>query len=254
VNGRGFEFLRANGIDVSVGIGRERALRLNRTYFTFKRLRRPFVIMKAATSRDNRVAARPGERTSITSEEAQYHAHTVRAEVDAIAVGSGTVLVDDPHLTARKVHRTRPLTRVLFDRRLRTPPSARVFSTLDAGPVIIVTKPDTIGTDPARARGLEQAGAELAPLPSGNLADALAMLADRQVTSMILEGGVELQKAAWTAGLVDAVHLYVAPLILGPDGVAWFDPGSLAGEGLFDRKTALLGPDIFMEGYVHGID
>ena len=254
VNGQGFEFLRANGIEVNVGIGRERALRLNRAYFTYNRLRRPFVIMKAATSRDNRVAARPGERTTITSEEAQYHAHAIRAEVDAIAVGSGTLLVDDPLLTARKVHRGRPLTRVLFDRRLRTTASARVFSTLNAGPVIIITKPDTIAGDPARARALEQAGAELAPLAGGNLADALAMLADRQITSMVLEGGVALQEAAWKAGVVDAVHVYVAPVTLGPEGVAWLDLAPLALEGLFDRKTTLLGPDTFMEGYVHGID
>ena len=99
VSGRGFEFLRQKGIAVSVGTGRERALRLNRAYFTFKQRRRPFVIMKAATSLDNHVAARPGERTKITSNEAQRHAHSVRAEVDALAVGSGTVLIDDPFLT-----------------------------------------------------------------------------------------------------------------------------------------------------------
>ena len=92
---------------------------LNRPYFTFKTKQRPFVIMKAATSLDNRVAARPGERTRITSEDSLRHAHAVRAEVDAIAVGSGTVLADDPLLTAREVHRRRPLARVLFDRRLR---------------------------------------------------------------------------------------------------------------------------------------
>ena len=124
VSGRGFEFLRQKGIDVSVGAGRERALRLNRAYFTFKTKQRPFVIMKAATSLDNRVAARPGERTPISSDDSLRHAHAVRAEIDAIAVGSGTVLVDDPLLTVREVHRRRPLARVLFDRRLRMPPSA----------------------------------------------------------------------------------------------------------------------------------
>ena len=122
MSGRGFEFLRQKGIEVSVGAGRDRALRLNRAYFTFKTRQRPFVIMKAATSLDNRVAARPGERTQITSEDSLRHAHAVRAEVDAIAVGSGTMLVDDPLLTVREVHRRRPLARVLFDRRLRIRP------------------------------------------------------------------------------------------------------------------------------------
>lgn len=121
VSGRGFDFLRQKGIDVAIGPGRERALRLNRAYFTFKTTGRPFVIMKAATSHDNKVAAGPGQRTQISSDEARRHAHSVRAEVDAIAVGSETVLVDDPALTVRGIHRRRPLTRVLFDRRLRIP-------------------------------------------------------------------------------------------------------------------------------------
>ena len=107
--------------------------------------------MKAATSLDNRVAAKVGERTRISSDDSLRHAHAVRAEIDAIAVGSGTVLADDPLLTAREVHRRRPLTRVLFDRRLRIPPSARVFSTLDAGPVIIVTTPESLESNRDRA-------------------------------------------------------------------------------------------------------
>src|SRR5688500_2697577 len=141
VSGRGFDFLRHKGIEVVVGTGRDRALRLNRPYFTFKTKHRPFVIMKAATSLDNRIAAKAGERTAISSDDSLRHSHAVRAEIDAIAVGSGTILADDPLLTAREIHRRRPLVRVLFDRRLRTPPSARVFSTLDAGPVIIMTTP-----------------------------------------------------------------------------------------------------------------
>src|SRR6185369_15436468 len=108
---------------------------------------RPFVILKAATSLDGRIA-RKGERTALTSAPALRHAHGVRAQVDAIAVGSETVLVDDPLLTAREVYRERPLTRVVFDRRLRIPPTARLMSTLASGPVIIVTS----------SEGLREAG------------------------------------------------------------------------------------------------
>jgi diaminohydroxyphosphoribosylaminopyrimidine deaminase/5-amino-6-(5-phosphoribosylamino)uracil reductase len=254
VSGRGFEFLRRNGIGVSIGAARDRALRLNRAYFTAKRTGRPFVIMKAATSLDNRVAARRMERTVLTSEEAQRHAHAVRAEVDAIAVGSGTMLIDDPLLTARHVHRGRPLTRVIFDRRLRTPPSARVFSTLDAGPVIIMTTPDAIRATPGRARELERIGAELEPLSTGELAEAAARLADREIMSVVLEGGAAIHESAWKAGLVDAVHLYVAPVSLGADGVSWLDVATLSVASLADRGVTPLGPDVFMEGYVHGID
>src|SRR5687767_4544346 len=179
VSGRGFAFLRQAGIEVSIGAGRERALRLNRAYFTFKTLRRPFVLMKAATSLDNRVAVKVGERTRISSDDSLRHAHTVRAEVDAIAVGSGTVLADDPLLTVREVHRRRPLTRVLFDRRLRISPSARVFSTLEAGPIIIMSTPQGIDGNTSRAADLERAGAEVEPINNGSIGDAFHRLGDR---------------------------------------------------------------------------
>jgi diaminohydroxyphosphoribosylaminopyrimidine deaminase/5-amino-6-(5-phosphoribosylamino)uracil reductase len=254
VSGRGFDFLRQNGIDVSVGPGRERALRLNRAYFTFKANGRPFVIMKAATSADNKVAAAAGVRTRISSHESLRHAHAIRAEIDAIALGSETLLIDDPMLTVREIHRPRPLVRVVFDRRLRMRPTARVFSTLDAGPVIIVTTPESIATNPSRARELEQAGAELEPIATGTLAQAFSRLGERQIMSLVLEGGVTLQAAAWKAGLVDAVHLYVAPMTIGDNGVAWIDDATLSMSALADRRSTPLGPDTFMEGYVHRID
>ena len=124
---------------VDVGLGAKTAVALNQPFFTLMREGRPFVVLKAATSLDGRIAEAPGRRTPLTSAAANRHAHRVRAEVDAIGVGVGTVLSDDPALTARGAYRERPLTRVIFDRRLRTPPQARVLSTRDAGPVIIVT-------------------------------------------------------------------------------------------------------------------
>jgi diaminohydroxyphosphoribosylaminopyrimidine deaminase/5-amino-6-(5-phosphoribosylamino)uracil reductase len=254
VAGRGFNFLRQNGIAVEIGVGRDRALRLNRSYFTFITERRPFVIMKAATSLDNRVAARPGERTQLTSEESQRHAHAIRAEIDAIAVGSGTVLIDDPLLTAREVHRARPLTRVLFDRRLRIPATARVFSTLEAGPVIIITTPESIARNPVVVRELEDAGASMEPIEDGDLRQAFKRLAEREITSVLLEGGVKLQRSAWTERLVDAVHLYIAPITIGPAGVAWLGSNTVTVASLTERRMTPCGPDVFMEGYVHGID
>jgi diaminohydroxyphosphoribosylaminopyrimidine deaminase/5-amino-6-(5-phosphoribosylamino)uracil reductase len=254
VSGRGFDFLRRRGIEVAVGTGRERALRLNRAYFTFKTKRRPFVIMKAATSLDNRVAATAGTRTRISSDDSLRHSQAVRAEIDAIAVGSGTVLADDPLLTAREIHRRRPLVRVLFDRRLRTPPSARVFSTLDAGPVIIVTTPESLESNKTRAADLQRAGAEFEPIRDGALPGAFSRLADRQIVSLVLEGGVALQAAAWNAGLVDAVHLYVAPMTLGEEAMSWLETDTVSIASLVDRRVVPLGPDVFMEGYVHGID
>jgi diaminohydroxyphosphoribosylaminopyrimidine deaminase/5-amino-6-(5-phosphoribosylamino)uracil reductase len=254
VAGRGFRFLRQHGIDVVVGPGRERAARLNRPFFTFMRRGRPFVILKAATTLDNCVAPRRGARAQISSAESLRHAHSIRAEVDAIGVGSQTVLVDDPLLTARHTPRARPLTRVIFDRRLRTPAAARLFSTLGSGPVIIVTTPDSVARNAAHVRDLERAGAQLEPIKEGDLGPALRRLGEKQILSLLLEGGPTLQRAAAAEGLVDAVHLYLAPVSAGKEGVPWLDSREMRIAALADRRVTPCGPDIFMEGYVHGID
>jgi diaminohydroxyphosphoribosylaminopyrimidine deaminase/5-amino-6-(5-phosphoribosylamino)uracil reductase len=210
--------------------------------------------MKAAISRDNKIAAGAGRRTQLTSSDAISHAHTIRAEVDAIGVGSETVLVDDPLLTVRGIHRHRPLSRVLFDRRLRIGPSARVFSTLEAGPVIIVTTPEGIAANRQRAEDLERSGAQFEPITGGALPDAFVRLGGRDILSLVLEGGPTLQTAAWNAGIVDAVHLYVAPMTIGEAGVPWIDPAIVSVASLADSRSVQLGPDVFMEGYVHRID
>ncbi len=254
VAGRGLDRLRAHGIAVSVGLARHRALRLNEPFFTVMTRGRPFVIVKAATSLDNRVSAGPGVRSAISSAESRRHAHVVRAHVDAIGVGSETVLVDDPRLTARGIVRVRPLARVVFDRRLRTPPGARLFSTLAAGPVIIVTSAHSVGEHPARARELEAAGAQLEALGAQDLRLALERLAEREIQSIVLEGGPVLQRAAAAEGLVDAVHLYLSPEPIGAPGVGWLSPDELRLASLLDRRVLPCGPDVFMEGYVHGTD
>ena len=163
VGGRGFAMLRANGIEVQTGVGYDAAVRLNQPFLTTTRKGRPFVILKAATSLDGRIAAGAGQRTQLTSTRAMTHAHYIRACTDAIAVGSETILVDDPLLTAREVYRERPLVRVVFDRRLRTPVGARLISTLSAGPVIILTAAESLRTE--RAEALHEAGARLIPVP-----------------------------------------------------------------------------------------
>ena len=169
------------------------------------------------------------------------------------AVGSETVLVDDPLLTAREVSRLRPLIRAVFDRRLRVSPSARLFSTLGAGPVIIVTTPDSLMRHPARARELEQAGAQLEAINGVGLSAILRRLAELEITSLLVEGGPVLQRAFIAEGLADGVHLYVAPMSFG-GGVRWLEADELRVAALADRAVMPCGPDVFMEGYVHGID
>jgi diaminohydroxyphosphoribosylaminopyrimidine deaminase / 5-amino-6-(5-phosphoribosylamino)uracil reductase len=251
VQGRGFAALRAQGIDVAVGVESEAALRLNQPYLSAVRAGRPFVTLKAATSLDGRIAAAPGRRTPLTSRPALRHAHGVRAQVDAIAVGSGTVLVDDPMLTVREVYRVRPLTRVVFDRRLRVPPTARLFSTLAAGPVIVLTSEQALRDHGAAVDALRAAGATVLAAGHETFAPGLALLGTLGVQSVLLEGGAELQCAAWDEGVVDAVQLYVAPVSLGAEGVRLLDGRGFVSTALLERRVDLLGPDVLIEGYVH---
>lgn len=250
VSGSGFATLRAGGVDVRIGVGYEAAVRLNQPFLTAVRAGRPFVIAKAASSIDGRIAAAPGARTSLTSAPARRRAQFDRARVDAIGVGSETLLVDDPLLTARDVYRERPLTRVVFDRRLRTPANARVLETLADGPVIILTTSEALGAAADRAAALERAGATLvAPARPGLLA-AVQELLEHDIQNLMLEGGTELHAAAWEAGIVDFVQLYVTPVALGRNGVA-IDTRAFSTASLFDRRVDVLGPDVVIEGYVH---
>ena len=250
VRGRGFAFLRANGVAVDVGLGAGPAVALNQPFFTLMLERRPFVVLKAATSSDGCIAEAPGSRTRLTSEDANRHAHRVRAEVDAIGVGSGTILADDPALTARGIFRERPLVRVVFDRRLRTPPSARVLSTLDAGPVIIVTSARAADRADLR-RALEARGADIAVADAGTFRSALERLAARDIGSLLLEGGAAVHGAAWDEGVVDYVRLYVTPHTLGAGALPLLPERPFSSAALHDRRVVPLGPDVLIEGYVH---
>jgi diaminohydroxyphosphoribosylaminopyrimidine deaminase/5-amino-6-(5-phosphoribosylamino)uracil reductase len=250
VSGHGFTYLRAHGVAVEVGVGAAAATVLNQPFFTLMRERRPFIVMKAATSVDGRIAARAGARTLLTSGTANRHAQRVRAEIDAIGVGSGTVLADDPLLTARGAFREQPLTRVIFDRRLRTPPSARVLSTPEAGPVIIVTTGEAARGD--RRGPLEAAGAQIDVASDGTFGAAVKCLGARGIGSLLLEGGAALHAAAWDEGLVDFVRLYVTPHVLGPEGVPLLNGRPFRSAALLDLRVEPLGSDVLIEGYVHG--
>jgi len=250
VNGRGFARLRERGIDVHVGIGGAAAARLNQPFLTSVREGRPFVILKAAASIDGRISAAPGTRTQLTSATAARRAQYDRAWVDAVGVGSETILVDDPLLTVRELYRERPLTRVIFDRRLRTPPAARVFSTRSAGPVLIMTTEGMLRGAGHRAAALERAGATIvAPVQAG-IEPALRELTAREVQSIVIEGGTALHAAVWDAKLADYVQLFVAPTPLGQDGVP-LDSRAFSTFALFERRVEALGPDVIIEGYVH---
>jgi diaminohydroxyphosphoribosylaminopyrimidine deaminase/5-amino-6-(5-phosphoribosylamino)uracil reductase len=254
VAGGGVRYLRERGIAVTVGVREAESRQLNEVFETNMRRGRPFVTIKVAMSLDGRIAAGRGARTPITSDDANRHAQRFRGEVDAIAVGSETLLVDDPLLTARGVYRERPLTRIVFDSRLRTPPAARLFGTLEAGPVVIVTTERACEDRGDLASALRAAGATLVAAPHHDLAAALAGLLRHGVSSVLLEGGAELHRAAWQAGTVDRVRCYIAPCTLGEEGVPWPMTPDFSLAALGPVRASPLGPDVLLEADVHRVD
>jgi diaminohydroxyphosphoribosylaminopyrimidine deaminase / 5-amino-6-(5-phosphoribosylamino)uracil reductase len=259
VAGKGIAHLRAQNIEVALGVLAADAERLNRPFFTLMRRGRPFVTMKTALSLDGYVAARPGERTRLTGSAANRLIHRDRAEVDALAIGSGTLLADDPLLTPRGAFRSRPLVRLVFDGRLRTPPTARLLSTLDTGPVIIMTTDAAAGSAPERAQALTDAGVHLEILATDTagrlpIREALGRLGEQHVTSVMFEGGPALHRAIWEARVVDRVQLFVAPDALGPGGVPWLPQDVLSFADLSDVSATPVGRDIMLEAHVHGPD
>ena len=255
VNGAGIALLRARGMSVVTGVLEDEARRLNRPFFSLMRRRRPFVTLKAALSRDGRIAAAPGVRTRLTGAAANRVIHRERAEIDALAVGSGTILADDPLLTARGAYRQRPLTRVIFDSRLRTPPDAKVLSTLGAGPVIIVSTPSAADCVPDRVAALVDAGADIQCVgEDSGLGTVLEQLAAWGLSSVIVEGGAALHRSFWDAGLVDRVEMFITPCTLGPAGLEWPLFHLVSGNQGAGVTTRPLGADMLIENYVHRPD
>lgn len=219
VKGRGVAQLRRAGLVVTVGIAREVAEHVNRVYVHWITTGRPYVILKAGMTLDGKIATARGESRWITGAKARQEVHQLRQTVDAILVGSGTVLRDDPSLTARVSDRSLTLAarqplRVIADSRLRVPPSAKVLSKLARTLIATTTKASR-----AKVRMIEQRGAEVVTLPAvrGRLAlpALLAHLGKRAVTSVLIEGGSTLNAAALRAKLVNHVVLYMAPTLMG---------------------------------------
>jgi diaminohydroxyphosphoribosylaminopyrimidine deaminase/5-amino-6-(5-phosphoribosylamino)uracil reductase len=254
VAGGGFAYLRTHGIEVEADVAPRQAARQNAPFFTFMRAGRPFVLFKAAVSLDGRIAAGAGERTRISGREAQRDTQSLRAEMDAIGIGSGTLLVDDPLLTVRDVYRERPFVRVIFDRRLRTPPTARVFTTCPSGPIVLLASASAARRSPAAVDDLGRAGAQIELLEDESIPAAITRLGELGLTSLLLEGGAALSAAAWDAGMIDRVRLYVAPAPLGSGGVPLLAGRPFSTADLYDRRVEPCGDDVLIEGDVHRID
>lgn len=255
VQGRGLAYLREHGVEVTLGVLREAAERLNGPFLSVMRRGRPFVTMKVALSREGFVAGPGGARVPLTGPAANRFIHRERAEIDAIAVGSGTVACDDPVLTPRGAYRSRPLARVVFDRTFTTPPDARLLSTRAAGPIIVMGFEPASVEAIARVDALRAAGAQVELLPeqpsNGFLTAAMSRLPALGISSVMLEGGPRLHAAAWSAGLVDRVQVFRTPVPVGPSGVPWIDAALVDADALEDVTHTRFGDDDMMQGYVH---
>ncbi len=248
VSGQGVRELRDAGVVVEVGLEEAAARRLNAAYLMVQERQRPFIVLKAATTRDGRIAARRDAPTAISGAAAARRTQRLRASVDAIAVGAGTVRADDPRLTARDVVRARPLTRVVFDRALETPPEARVYAASD-GPAILVADPAAMVAYPERVERFAAAGADV--VAAATLDAGVRALLARGIHTLLVEGGAALHRSFWEAGLVDRLHLIVAPARLGEAAVPLFDGLAVPWARLSRVTSVPCGADMWMDADVH---
>jgi diaminohydroxyphosphoribosylaminopyrimidine deaminase / 5-amino-6-(5-phosphoribosylamino)uracil reductase len=210
-SGRGPGILRDGGVEVAFASGAEAtaARRLNQPFRKHARTGLPLVVLKMAMSLDGQTATAPGDSPWISGPESRDLVHCWRAEHDAIAVGIGTALADDPLLTAR-IEGARQPKRVVFDSRARLPLDSQLLQTLDQSPVLVVTTPDASND---RTSSLQKAGAEIIPAP--DIESALRELGRREVTSLFLEGGRTLASSFLAADQVDQSRTFIAPMLLG---------------------------------------
>ena len=250
-SGRGPGILRDGGVDVVFAAGAEAdaARLLNQPFRKHARTGLPLVTLKLAMSLDGRTATAPGDSPWISGELSQALVHRWRGESGAIAVGIGTVLADDPLLTARHPDATRQPLRVVFDSQARLPLDSQLMTSLDQAPVLVVTSPEA---DPGNARALQNAGAETliasGPTPTDRISSALADLGRREITSLFLEGGPTLATAFLAADQLDESRTFIAPILLtgspadpraGGVGVEGVPPhGGCVGQGL-DSPSAM---------------
>jgi len=254
VCGKGVALLRAAGIEVHIGLLEKECTLANEAFIKHVTTGRPFVIFKSAMTLDGKTATVTGHSKWITSNASRGYVHTLRSKVDAIMVGVGTVLADDPQLTCRIKARGKDPHRILVDSRLRTPLNAQVLRLESAAGTYIAT----IDQDPALLDKFRKLGAEVIHCREKrgrvDLDDLMQKLGELGIQSVLLEGGRELAGEALRLGLIDKFLLFYAPkLVGGADGFGLF-----AGRGvetmadaqqLRDIKLHRFGEDFMVEGY-----
>ena len=271
VSGRGFEKLRAAGVQVEVGRLEAEARRQNEAFARYIRHGVPLVTLKAAMTLDGKIAPprklEPKRATGvpaggwITGEAARAHVHEQRHQSDAILVGVGTIIADDPLLTDRSSHRRRrPLLRAILDSQLRLPLESRLVQSVASEScfantvMVFCSSGDEKKKETLQARGIRVE--QLPPAADGrpDIRSALRLLGQLEITSVMIEGGATMNGAALSSGIVDKVFLYYAPKIFAGEGSVPFATGAFQGVNQVPAVTNLslhrFGADFAVEGYL----
>ncbi len=254
VAGGGIDKLRAAGIEVVVGVRETQAAAVIAPWSKFVTLGLPYVSLKLALSLDGRIATRTGSSKWVTGADARARVHLLRSCHDAIAIGIGTALADDPRLTVRETPGSSPL-RVIFDTKLRLPIHSRLVASASEVPTWVICNADA----PSSAEeALSTRGVEVIRAPSSaegriDATAALRLLASRGVVTLMVEGGAELAGSILASRLADELHAFLAPILLGPRGrpgaVDWAGPDTPAeAPRISGPRWELCGTD----AYVHG--
>lgn len=270
VSGRGFERLRAAGVQVATGLLEDEAKALNESFAKYIRHHVPLVTLKAAMTLDGKIAPPPSEshtptalgsggatRGYITSDDARAHLQELRHQHDAILIGVGTVIADDPLLTDRSGRpRRRPLLRVILDSRLRLPLESRLVKTAQNDLLVLCSFAEEKKKKQLQKRGV-QVEQIPRPTPEGHLdlAGVARHLGELEITSLMIEGGASVNWAALSSGIVDKVFLYYAPKILAGTGSVPFVAGPGFGgisDAAYVKRIRLdrFGEDFAVEGYL----
>ncbi|MEK6716626.1 MAG: bifunctional diaminohydroxyphosphoribosylaminopyrimidine deaminase/5-amino-6-(5-phosphoribosylamino)uracil reductase RibD [candidate division NC10 bacterium] len=257
VSGKGIAALRAAGLSVDVGVLAEEAERLNEAFFTHVRTGRPFVTLKVAASLDGKIATRTGESRWITGESARRRVHQLRNEMDAVLVGIGTVLRDDPLLTTRLgIADQRDPIRVVVDNLARLPLRAKAVNRASTAPTILAVSQMAPRT---KLEALEREGVQVIVVESSprrvSLERLIEALGKRGILSVMIEGGAEINASALREGVVDKVLVFLAPILIGGKST----PTAVGGDGiesltqavrLRDVRIERFDGDILVEGYI----
>ena len=217
VAGRGIAMLKEAGITVDLGLLEEEAKALNAGFISRMTQKRPFVTLKTAISADGKIAAMPGQKTAITGDFANKYVHQIRAGHDAILVGIGTVLADNPQLTTRIPGYNHDLVRVVLDTDLKTPPDCRLIQNADAAPLIVLHNSKTGGGGHGDA--LEKAEVQLFKVDTRDIKAVLERLAEQGITRLLVEGGAKVHTSFLKAGFCDRFLRFKSPDTIGAGGL-----------------------------------